>query len=434
MSVVLFDHVSKRFALHRERSRSFQESFLRLAHRRPSEKAEEFWALRDLTFEVQPGEMLGLIGSNGAGKSTVLKLISRILEPTSGTIEVNGRLGALLELGTGMHPDLTGRENIYLNGAFVGFSRREIRRRIDEIISFSEMERFIDVPVKHYSSGMHLRLGFAIAIQLEPELLLVDEVLSVGDEAFRLRCIDKIQALKRQGVPILFVTHDLDSVRSLCTRAIWLDHGSPRAEGVVDYVLSAYLTHARARDGEALTKTEAAVHEGRPGEGGRPSDGCSEPVDEPESAWRWGTREGEIVGVQLMDDKRQDQRSFKTGDPFIVRIRFVAHERIERPHFGLALYRADGFQINGPNTSFAGYEIGAIEGPGTIEYIVDGLPLLEGSYLVSVSLYDYDGLHAYDHHHQAYGFRVYQDESRQERYGTVMIPSRWQMLSGGGDA
>jgi len=416
MSVVLFDGVSKKFTLHRERSRSFQELFLVLLNRQRSPADEVFWALRDVSFAVERGEMLGLIGPNGAGKSTVLKLISRIIDPTFGHIEVNGRLGALLELGTGMHPELTGRENIYLNGAFVGFSRREIARRIDEIINFSEMGRFIDVPVKHYSSGMHMRLGFAIAIQFEPELLLVDEVLAVGDQAFQYRCLDRVQRLKRNGVAILLVTHARETVRELCDRAIWLDEGRIQAQGVVEQVMEAYMAHVRALDQQDLTKAESAWRSGEQGPTATSS--------------RWGSREAEIVLVQLLDEQGREQRSFRSGESFILRIHFLAHSRIEHPQFGMALYSASGLHINGPNTVTSGFEIEEIEGSGTIDYCIDRLPLTAGSYLLSATIYDHDGLHAYDHHHQGYRFRVYQDDCLQETYGTIIIPSRWRMPKG----
>jgi lipopolysaccharide transport system ATP-binding protein len=417
MSVVRFDRVSKRFTLHRERSRSFQELFLGLIHRQRRPAAEAFWALRDVSFAIEPGEMVGLIGSNGAGKSTVLKLISRIIEPTSGQIEVNGRVGALLELGTGFHPDLTGRENIHMNGSFVGFGRSEIERRMADIIDFSEMERFIDVPVKHYSSGMYVRLGFAIAIHFEPDLLLVDEVLVVGDQAFQHRCLDRVNQLKRQGVSILLVTHARDTVRELCDRAIWLDEGQVRAQGQAERVLEQYLTHVFLHDEEVLFATEPA---------GGPSPRSEVPRPSP-SNWRWGSREAEIVRVQLLDGEGQERRVFRTGEPFTVRMHFLAKKRIEHPQFGLALYHSSGFHINGPNTVLSGFEIEGIDGPGSIDYVVDSLPLLEGSYLLSVSLYNHDGDSAYDHHHLAYAFRVRPGSVCVEEHGYILIPAVWRM-------
>jgi ABC-type polysaccharide/polyol phosphate transport system ATPase subunit len=260
MTVIRFDHVTKQFTLHKERSRSFQELFVGLVHLRRGRTKERYLALRDVSFEVQAGEMLGIIGPNGAGKSTILKLISRIIEPTAGEIEIDGRVGALLELGSGFHPDLTGRENVYLNGSILGFSHKKMDRILDDIVDFSEMSPFIDVPVKHYSSGMYMRLGFSIAIHVEPNILLVDEVLAVGDQAFQHRCLDRINKMRRQGITIILVTHSLDTVRDMCDRAIWLDDGEILAKGDVGRVLELYADQVRAADEQALLRAGDGVH------------------------------------------------------------------------------------------------------------------------------------------------------------------------------
>jgi lipopolysaccharide transport system ATP-binding protein len=408
MTAIRFDHVSKQFTLRLERPRSFQELFLKVVHLKGRPSKEKYWALRDVSFDIEAGEMVGIIGANGAGKSTLLKLISRIIEPSTGQITVDGRVSALLELGAGFHPDLTGRENIYLNGSILGFSKVEMNRIFGAILEFSEMERFIDVPVKHYSSGMYMRLGFSIAIHVQPDILLVDEVLAVGDQAFQLRCLDKINQMKRQGTTIILVTHNLDMVRNLCTRAIWLDDSQIQRDGAVGHVLENYESQVRATDGRSLQHAEDGVKD--------------------DSSWRWGSREeGEIVHVQLLDGQGHEQRTFKTGDTFVIRIHFEARERILRPQFGFALYHANGFHISGPNSVFSGLEIGAIEGEGYMDYVMPSLPLLEGTYLASVCLYDYDGVHAYDYHHQAYTFRVRPNSSIREKYGSLLIPSSWRM-------
>lgn len=425
MTTVCFDHVSKRFTLHHERPRSFQELFLNLLHLKRTSR-EEYWALRDVSFEVKRGQMVGIVGANGAGKSTLLKLLCRIIEPSSGAITVDGRVSALLELGAGFHPDLTGRENIYLNGSILGFSRAEMDRIYADILDFSEMERFIDVPVKHYSSGMYMRLGFSIAIHLRPDILLVDEVLAVGDQAFQRRCLDKIGQMKRQGVTILLVTHALDQVRTLCDRAIWLDEGQVQADGPVEQVLEQYLARVLADEEQELRRAEAARRESKlwlqPAR--LPDESPAEAQEGPFR--RWGSLEAEIVRVQLLDAQGQERRSFHTGRPLVVRIHFSATQRIERPQFGLALYHACGFQINGPNTVFSGLEIEAIEGEGYLDYVVESLPLLEGSYFLSVSLNNYDGSHPYDYHHQAYTFRVQPGGGVREKYGSVFIPAMWR--------
>ncbi|MBN1487947.1 MAG: ABC transporter ATP-binding protein, partial [Anaerolineae bacterium] len=219
---VEFDHVSKRFILEKSRSQSFQEVMVNL-FKRERRESQAFWALNDVTFSLEKGKTVGFIGANGAGKSTALKMISSIIEPTSGEVRSYGRVGALLELGAGFHPDLTGRENIFLNGAILGLSRDEIRGKVDDIISFAELERFIDVPVKHYSSGMYVRLGFSVAIHTKPEILLVDEVLSVGDANFQHKCMEQIAQLRNSGVTIVLVSHSLETIQSFCEHVIWFD-------------------------------------------------------------------------------------------------------------------------------------------------------------------------------------------------------------------
>lgn len=250
------EHVGKqyRIGMIRSRHRTLREALthgvqqlardarLRLLDRAQNRQRDDcFWALRDVSFEVDRGEVVGIIGGNGAGKSTLLKILSRITEPTTGHVEIRGRVGSLLEVGTGFHPELTGRENIYLNGAILGMRRAEINRKFDEIVAFAEVDRFIDTPVKHYSSGMHLRLAFAVAAHLEPEILLVDEVLAVGDTAFQKKCLGKMNSVAKEGRTILFVSHNMSAVQSLCERVVWLDRGGIRGEGSPAEVVSRYL-------------------------------------------------------------------------------------------------------------------------------------------------------------------------------------------------
>jgi lipopolysaccharide transport system ATP-binding protein len=414
MNATRFDCVSKQFTLHYERARSLQELFLDVLHARRASSKEIFRALDSVSFEIKRGEMTGIIGANGAGKSTILKLVSRILEPTSGHIEVNGRVSALLELGAGFHPDLTGRENVFLNGSILGISRPEMARVFDDIVSFSDMQKFIDIPVKNYSSGMFMRLGFSVAIHIKPEILLVDEVLAVGDQSFQLRCLDRITDMKRQGVTIIFVTHDLRTVRNLCDRAIWLDDGQVRADGKVDRVIDQYVDHALFHNGSRSTDAGSERAE-------------QAPMPDDSTTWRLGSREAEIVRVQLLDGEARERQRFRTGETFIARMHYVAHHRIERPVFGAAMHRADGFHICGPNTGTSGYAIDAIEGNGYIDFIVPSLPLLPGAFLFSAAIYDQGGTRAYDHHVQAYGFRVTETGGMQEEYGTLRIDGQWRL-------
>ncbi|MBN1658383.1 MAG: ABC transporter ATP-binding protein [Anaerolineae bacterium] len=428
--MISFDQVSKQFTLHRDRPRSFQELFVSTLRRERKPAKERYWVLNNVSFAIEQGDVVGIIGANGVGKSTILKLISRIIQPTSGTISVNGRIGALLELGAGFHPDLTGRENVYLNGSILGFTRAHMNRIFDDILDFSEIENFVDVPVKHYSSGMYMRLAFSIAIHMEPDILLVDEVLAVGDQAFQLRCLDRIHDMQRDGVTIVMVSHAMDTVRNMCTRALWLDDGMIQVEGDVDHVIDCYTAQVIAQDQKRILKTEQEEASGIqgmsiPSEGGDGKGGLETKLVEDKPAWRWGSWEAEIARVEILSGAGREQRTFKTGDPLIVRIHYVAHQPIQKPKFGLAIYHNNGFQISGPNNVFAGYEIDEIAGCGYVDYCVESLPLLQGTYLLTAAIHDYEGEHTYDHHHQQFTFRVRPGGVR-EQFGSFCIPATWR--------
>jgi lipopolysaccharide transport system ATP-binding protein len=396
-SVIRFEHVSKKFNLHYERARSFQELALNL-FRRNNGSREEFWALQDVSFAVEQGETVGLVGPNGAGKSTALKLISRIIEPSSGQVEVSGRIGALLELGAGFHPDLTGRENVYLNGSILGLNRAQIRRKLDDIVAFAELERFIDVPVKHYSSGMYVRLGFSVAVHTEPEVLLVDEVLAVGDAAFQRKCLERIDRMRSEGVTILLVSHNTETVRATCSRALWLEDGQLVTDGSAEAVVTRYLAHSWDAEENIL----------RPGA----QDDC-----------RWGNGDVEIVDVRFLSNDGQEKQQFQVGESLTIEMRYQARRRIEHPVFGLAIHRSDGTHITGPNTQFAEYEIPWVEGEGVVQYTIHSLPLLEGVYRVSVDAHNWRDTQTFDYHDRLYSFRVL--PSKGERYGIVTLKGKW---------
>jgi len=403
-TVIRFEQVSKKFSLHRARPRSFQEQLIHLFQRKRS-PCETFWALKDICFTVEQGETVGLIGPNGAGKSTVLKLISRILEPTSGQIWVSGRVGALLELGAGFHPDLTGRENIYLNGSILGLSRPEVRQKMDDIIVFAELERFIDVPVKHYSSGMYVRLGFAVAVHTDPEILLVDEVLSVGDIAFQQKCLESIRELQRGGTSILLVSHSLDLVRQMCHRALWLEQAQLAAVGEADAVIGAYLSHVQQVSAQAAAQIKS-IPAGPHGQ-------------------RWGSQEAQITEVSFHDQNDISQKSFLWGEELRACIHYVAHERIQNPTFGVAIYNENGDNLVGPNSADSGYEIEAIEGEGEVNYIVP-LPFKPGTYEFTAAIYDRNSVHPFDHHHRMYRFRILAPPDLRPPEGLVQLPCRWE--------
>jgi lipopolysaccharide transport system ATP-binding protein len=288
--------------------------------RRDREQSDRFWALRDVSFEVRRGEVVGIIGRNGAGKSTLLKILSRITEPTTGEADLYGRVGSLLEVGTGFHPELTGRENVYLNGAVLGMKRTEIARKFDEIVAFAEVEQFIDTAVKFYSSGMYMRLAFAVAAHLEPEILIVDEVLAVGDAAFQKKCLGKMGEVSRAGRTVLFVSHNAQAIRSLCTRAVLLEQGTVRADGHPLDVMATYERESRAVRIDATT----AVHD---------------------TQYRRGSGEVRFTLVELLDDTGRPRQCFEPGDTIRLEFGYECREAVRELWFSLVLKSASGVVV-----------------------------------------------------------------------------------------
>jgi len=401
---IRLQNVSKRFAFTPDTPQSVLESLISFVSRRRAQ-TQDLWAVRDVSFEVQPGQCIGIIGRNGSGKSSLLKLIARIIQPTSGQIEVRGRVSALLELGAGFHQDLTGRENIYLNASVLGLSRTETEALFDDIVAFSELGRFIDMPVKHYSSGMYMRLGFSVAIHVRPDILIVDEILAVGDQSFQAKCIDRIVEMKRDGVTILFISHDLSTIGNLCSDVVWLERGRVVQIGPTDHVLTQYRDHLFQRVGQQLSiENEAGGYR------------------------RWGTRQIEITGVRLLNEAGEEATIFRTGDGLRVEIAYTAHEPIVEPEFGLALYRHDGLHLNGPNTRIAGLEMGVVEGSGVVSYTIERLPFLPGRYQLTAAIHDGERPLAYDFHEEAYAFRVIEGGTR-ERDGLLALAAKWEWYS-----
>jgi lipopolysaccharide transport system ATP-binding protein len=404
--VIEFTNVSKRFILHKDRRDTIQERVTGMLSRRPP--GEEFWAVRDVSFAVEPGQSLGLVGHNGAGKSTILKLMTRILEPTSGSVRTQGRIAALLELGSGFHPELSGRENVFLYGSLMGLGRADMAARLPEIIAFADIGDFIDTEIKHYSSGMYTRLAFAVATAVDPDILITDEVLAVGDEAFQRKCIERIYGFRQAGKTIIFVSHALEVVRSLCDVAVWLNHGQMLAVGASSKVIDAYLADVNRQEQERL-------------EAERPAN--APPIDA-NSLFRRGTREVEITRVQMLDGAGEERASFRTHEPLTIRIHYLAHEQIEEPVFGVGIYLENGIWLSGPNTGFDELTINQVSGVGMIDYTIASLPLLTGRYSVSVAVVDSSQMHTYDHHNRLYHLVVHGDNSR-ERYGTLALSGTW---------
>ena len=415
-ATVRFDNVSKKFTLRHERARSFQEAALAFLRGRDNSR-EELWALKDASFAVERGKTLGIIGPNGSGKSTVLKLITRILEPTSGRIDVQGRVSALIELGAGFHPDLTGRENVYLNGSLLGFSRKEMKAKFDKIVEFSELEKFIDVPIKHFSSGMHMRLGFAVAIHVDPDVLLIDEILAVGDQAFQNKCLGKIGELKSQGVTILFVSHDLEAVQGLCDRVIWLEGGRVQAGGLAREVVGHYLMGVHEKERAVLAAQQTAPIEMLPGE---------EPSEEMLAARakkRWGTWEIEITSVRLLNSAEEATFLLESGQPAAIEIGYRINRPAETPVFGISIYRADGTYCYGTNTDIEGIPTDDLDGVGIVRVAFDSFAFIEGTYTLDVAVHTSHG-YTYDYHLHYCTFAV---RSRLKDAGVFRPAHRWEL-------
>lgn len=401
-AAIEFHNVSKRFVLHRERRNTIQERIAGLF--RPRAHGEVFWALRDLSFSVGDGESLGLIGHNGAGKSTALKLMTRILEPTSGTVRLRGRVAALLELGSGFHPDLSGRENVFLYGSLMGISRRDMLSRLDEIVEFADIGAFIDMEIKNYSSGMYTRLAFAVATAVDPDILITDEVLAVGDEAFQRKCMERIYRFHQVGKTIIFVSHALETVRTLCKQAVWLERGVARKIGPAGEVIDAYLDEVNRQEQARLAAQGQAPDTGE--------------------TRRRGSREVEIVRVELLDAAGMERSVFHSQEALTIRMHYVARQPIHNPVFGVGLNHESGFPLSGPNTNFSEFSIPLVSGAGYVDYSIATLPLLAGRYLVSAAVVDETMLVTYDHHDRLYRL-VVQSSGLRERYGVLVMPGRW---------
>ncbi|PYQ58314.1 MAG: hypothetical protein DMF58_15730 [Acidobacteria bacterium] len=367
-------------------------------------------ALRSVSFVVDRGEAFGIIGRNGSGKSTLLKIISGILKPSSGIVRVNGRVAALIELGAGFHPEITGRENIVINGIMLGLSRKEIDSRFDRIVDFSGIGEFIDQPVKTYSSGMYVRLGFAVAVHVDPEILLIDEVLAVGDEEFSQKCIAKIQEMKYRGVTLLFVTHQLDQVRNLCDRALWLDHGAASAIGDPARVVDDYLQ---------------AVSGGQPPPAVQDSGGplSSTPKDEEE---RWGSGEVVLKRVALIDDKGRELVALGAGSA--VSIEMDVEVRVPQDDFvfGVGIYHADGTCVYGTNTDLEGLMPQRLDGNGRVRFAMPSLELVAGTYRIDAAVHTRNG-RAFDYRRGVMRFVV---GSRVHDIGVYRPRHQWKFEGG----
>lgn len=390
--------LSKRFKRHTERRQSLKERVVRGSG--SDADSQEFWALRDVSFDIERGTTFGLVGHNGSGKSTALKVLTGVYRPTSGEVVVNGRTSALLELGAGFHPELTGRENIVLNASILGLSSRRIAESMDEIIDFAGIEEFIDSPVKHYSSGMTLRLGFAIAVKMDPEILIVDEVISVGDEQFQRRCMDYLQSLRYQGCTIMIVSHALSQIETLCDNAVWLDHGRVRAYGDARETVMEYLSEVNRAEVRERHVTSSVP-------GGHDATGSGEI---------------RVTDLQFCDAQGQPVDVVMTGERVTVRFHYHAGQDLDRAVFGFLFHTETGMQLAGRN-SFGEISSPVAAGTGLVEFTVDPFPLLSGHYTVTTMISD--GSHVFDR--RDHDFRLAVRSTGVAAAGYALIDGQWSI-------
>jgi len=399
-SIVEVKNLWKKYRLQTEPDVTLKKKVINFLSREKNPPPPEVWVLRNINFHVDRGEMLGIIGQNGVGKTTILKLIARIIKPTKGEIEISGTITTLLELGTGFHPELTGRENIFLNGAILGIRKKQLMNVINDIIYFSELEHFIDVPVKFYSSGMYMRLAFSVAAFVDTDIILVDEVLSVGDESFQRKCFRKIHEMKQKGKTIVFVSHNLNAVAELCDRVIWLKSGEIQEVGKPEKVIESYLNSVDSQDKIEIVRSSIRH--------------------------RWGSKEIEIEDVKLYNGIGEETTTFHTGDSMYIKLKYIAHKKIDDPVFGIAIHRDDGVHIFGTNTKINNFRIDYVNTSGIIECIVNQ-NLNEGMYLLSVSVYNFDLKHPYDNHNRLYNFKILRS-NQPEVHGPVYFPCEWRVI------
>jgi ABC-type polysaccharide/polyol phosphate transport system ATPase subunit len=388
---------------------------------------EVFTALAGVDLEIARGETFGVIGANGAGKSTLMKIVAGTTKPTEGAVEIDGKISALIELGAGFHPEISGRENVYINGIMLGLTREQIEERFDDIVKFAELEEFIDAPVKNYSSGMYMRLGFSVAIHVDPDVLVIDEVLAVGDEAFVHKCLDKIGEFKRRGKTILLVTHGMETVRRLCDRAAWINQGKVQMVGDPMRVVDNYLDWVSEEEEAEIARVQQQRLDAA-ADGGRaemPQEGDAS-VDAPYEPGRWGNRAVEIEQVRVLDATGTPRHVVTTGDPVTIELSFRADEPVDDFVFGIGLFNANGVSCYGTNTDIERFAAESIEGEGAVRIEIPALQLVQGTYYLDVAVHSKEGT-PYDYHRGLYSFRVH---SRYGDIGVARLPHRWSFEGG----
>ena len=388
MNAIEAVNLGKRY--YRRGGQSASSLFDRLTGR-SGPKNEPFWCLRGANFEIPAGRTVGVIGPNGSGKSSLLGLTAGTIAPTEGHVRTQGRISSLLELGAGFHPELSGRENVYLNAALLGIPREDVKKKFDRIVDFAELREFIDMPVKHYSSGMYVRLGFSVAVEVDPDILIVDEVLAVGDISFQLKCLDRIRDFQKRGKTILFVSHALQTVEEFCHEAFLIHHGQLVDRGDPGDVILKFIRSYMGKNNGLFTQ-------------------------------EFGTRAVEFGNVRLLDAAGRDAITFETGGALTVEIPYVAHRRVEKPVFGFSLKTGNGMYIFGSNTQIRKHDIPFIEGPGTVKLELGPLRLMHGNFFLSLAIHSWDHAEQFHRREDWWPFAV---RNPTGALGLFELDSRW---------
>lgn len=388
----MVDNIGKKFRLRTSGTRTIKSAILDTVCFRGRE-TRDFWALRNVSFSVRRGETLGIIGINGAGKSTLLSLIAGTKMSTEGKIQTQGTISCLLELGAGFHPDLTGRENVYLAGAIMGLSQAQMKERMDAIIEFAELQEFIDQPVKHYSSGMYVRLGFAVAVEVNPDILLIDEVLAVGDSAFQRKCIQRMDEFRQKKKTMLIISHDMRTIQSISDRILFLNDGTVFGIGDPEKMVESYESLSRRLSTKAIRR-------------------------------EWGTGEVKITGAEFFNKNGKITDKFNWNEPLEARVSYETPARIETPVFGFAISDVNGRIIYGNNTQIENFNIPTIEGKGTISLYLDNIQMAKGTYLFSFSVHSSD--HKTNYHRLDNCFPIVVEESDKPFEGYCYMACRWK--------
>jgi len=410
MYAIEVDNVSRVYQKYssRHRFQTFKSALVKGDFLKSIKADERVTALDGISFNVAKGQTFGLIGENGSGKSTMLKVVAGIAKPSSGRVQTEGKVSALIELGAGFHPEITGRENVFINGIMLGLSKKEIAQKFEEIVRFAELEEFIDAPVKTYSSGMYMRLGFSVAINVNPEILLIDEVLAVGDASFIPKCLDRIEDFRRREKTILFVSHDLGTVEKICDRVVWLKNGRLQAVGEPKRIVDAYLQDIAEKQEKSFEKENKAKADVESYVEGRREN-------------RWGKREIEIRNVKLRNLQGQEKHVFTPEEGLLIEMDVCSETRRKDFVFGIGIFNSAGISCYGTNTQIEDFEPQGIQGEGRVAFQVDRLNLINGTYYLDVAVHKADG-YPYDYHRNIYSFLV---SSTLTDVGIARLPHEW---------